>query len=152
MRITKTIFLSVLATVIGALAGCVTPPDLSGTGVTCTVDPNKPNPHQITYGIKSDKKTLLEVKQKLEVKQQTALVFKLKPKGSDLNGNSYANLDVTVVGKTATDKVWIGEKISQGDGSLIAFCAPSVASDTPYNYEVYVEGLGMLDPRVDVKQ
>lgn len=152
MRITKTIFLSALATVVGALAGCVTPPDLSDMDLDCGVDSDKPKPHQITYGIKSDKKTILEVKQKVEVKQQTALVFKLKPKGSTLGGVDYADLYVTIVGKTPTDKLWIKEKKAKGDGSLIAFCAPSVTSLTHYEYDVRVDELGTLDPRVDVKQ
>lgn len=152
MRITKSILLTALATAVGALAGCAAPPDLSGLNLTCSVDPSKPKPHQVTYGIKSDKKTILEVKQKVHVKQQTALVFELKPKGSTLGGVSYANLDVTIVGKTDDDKDWIEEKKAKGDGSLIAFCAPSVEALTSYNYEVHVDQLGMLDPRVDVKQ
>ena len=151
MRMTKATVLPTFAAAVGVLAGCATPPDLSGSGVTCSVDPKNPTPHTITYGVKNNK-TTLEVKEKVAVKQRTALVFKLKPKGSNANGVSYANAEVTIVGKTATDKVWLTEKSNQGEDSLIVYCAPSVASDTTYAYEVHVDGLGMLDPRVDVKQ
>jgi len=151
MQISKVICLSVLAAAVGSLAGCVTPPDLSETDVTCAVDPSNLKPHEITYGVKN-KKTALEVKEKVEVKQNTALVFKLKPKGSNKNGVNYDDVYVTVVGKTATDQVWLNSKKAKGDDSLIAYCAPSVDADTTYEYEVHVDGLGMLDPRVDVKQ
>jgi hypothetical protein len=155
MRTTKAICLSVLATAAAALAGCVTPPDLSGTGVTCALDKSKPKAHTITYGVKgrtNNEKTVLQVKEKVAVKQQTALVFKLDPKGQNADGFKFVNAEVTVVGKTGDDKEWITGKTAQGANALIAFCAPSVTSDTPYHYEVHVEKLGMLDPRVDVKQ
>lgn len=151
MRITNAICLCVLATAVGSLAGCITPPDLSGMDLDCEVDPDTPRPHKITYGVTSNK-TTLEVKVKVDVKQQTALVFKLKPKGSNASGDSYADANVTVVGKSPTDQAWIKATTGKGADSLIAFCAPSVEEDTTYEYAVHVEGLGMLDPRVDVKQ
>jgi hypothetical protein len=151
MRITNATCVSLLATVVVSLAGCITPPDLSDMDLDCKVDSAKPKPHVITYGV-SNKKTTLQVREKVEVKQKTALVFKLKPKGSNPDGDSYANIDVTIVGKKETDKVWLKQKTRQGADNLIAFCAPGVEKDTPYEYEVHVDGLGMLDPRVDVKQ
>ena len=79
-------------------------------------------------------------------------MFKLKPKGSTLGGVSFTDLDVTIVGKMDPRDKWIEEKTAKGDGTLIAFCAPSVDALTHYEYEVHVDELGMLDPRVDVKQ
>lgn len=151
MRITHALLLPALATAVGVLAGCVTPPDLSDLDLDCKLDSKNPKAHEISYGI-NNKKTTLEVKEKVEVKQMTALVFKLKPKGSNAGGVSYANIDVTIVGKTSADKVWLPAKTANGANSLIAFCAPSVTADTTYGYEVHVDDLGMLDPRVDVKQ
>lgn len=150
MHATQVIRISVLAAAAGALAGCVTPPDLSNMDLACQVTPNTKQ-HQITYGVKNDK-SILEVKEKVEVKQKTPLVFKLKPHGVNASGVSFDDVDVTVVGKKPVDKVWFTAKTGKGNDSLLAVCAPSVTADTTYEYEVYVAGFGMLDPRVDVKQ
>lgn len=67
-------------------------------------------------------------------------------------GVDYSTVTVTVVGKpeaeTGVDSSWITmQSGTESDGPFI-WCAPDEAAE--YYYEVTVDGLGELDPRVNV--
>jgi hypothetical protein len=76
-------------------------------------------------------------------------VLKLRPTGP---GN-YDDVDVTVVGKNADDKVWITlkkESYNTAMNQRIVYCVPENQALVVYEYEVKVDTVGELDPRVKV--
>ncbi len=81
------------------------------------------------------------------------LVFKLHPKtrNNDPSGVNYKAVLVTVVGKTANDKVWIPSK-SASSGQDVVYPVPANQAQKVYEYKVTVEKVGKLDPRVKVKR
>ena len=90
-----------------------------------------------------------------KVRQKGDFVLKLKPnkRANDPAGVNYDVVDVTVVGKTADDKVWIPsqtESYNSAANHEIVYCVPSNQAVKVYYYEVTVAKVGKLDPRARV--
>lgn len=81
------------------------------------------------------------------------LVFKLHPKtrNNDPAGVNYNAVNVTVVGKTAKDRVWIPSKTASSKKDIV-YPVPAKQAQKVYEYKVTVDKVGKLDPRVKVKQ
>ena len=65
----------------------------------------------------------------------------------------FAGVNVTVVGKTAADKAWIPLKkdtYKNAPNKRIVYCVPENQAIGIYKYEIIVDEVGTLDPRVDV--
>ena len=91
-----------------------------------------------------------------KVRRKGDFALRLRPKkdANDPHGVDYDAVDVTVVGKTADDKVWIHSQTESYDSAAnheIVYCVPSDQADKVYYYEITVAQVGKLDPRVDVK-
>lgn len=91
------------------------------------------------------------------VHQTGDFVLKLMPRkrSDDPDGVDYNTVEVTVVGKTADDKVWILEKTESYDSAedhQIVYCVPENQELKVYEYEVTVAEVGKLDPRARVNQ
>ena len=146
-------------------AGLVTTALLTGCGhMPSTADgldcaPDVRGPITITYGVQNNK-TIFEVKEKTSIKARSGLVFKLKPKTSGRAGiPEFRDATVTLKGKptgdgkndwfTAIDGSFNGTK---GDDHKLGICAPDPDKTTTYEYMITIEGLGTLDPRVDVEK
>ncbi|MDX1404776.1 MAG: hypothetical protein R3192_09570 [Woeseiaceae bacterium] len=89
----------------------------------------------------------------LNVKRTSDFTVKLNPSNArGPNGIDYANVTVTVVGKPEDEyqvnNSWIVEKSASGKNGEMYWCAPNTVD--VYYYEVTVDEVGMLDPRVDV--
>lgn len=117
------------------------------------------SPTVITYGEKNKKK-ILEVKTKSEVKANTEFHLKLKTKNNSQYGVNYDTYLVTVTGVSTKGTV-TGSNASWISGSgtyallpghiLIAGCVPENAqAEEFYLFKVTVTGLGELDPRAEV--
>ena len=69
------------------------------------------------------------------------------------NGIDYGTVKVTVVGKPEAEfgvnNDWIIEQSATGHGSELYWCAPEDVDE--YYYKVTVEKVGVLDPRVNVR-
>lgn len=78
-------------------------------------------------------------------------VLKLAPQ----TPQTYGDVDVTVVGKTATDKTLIDSR-THSYNSLkdknykIEYCVSDTQALGTYSYSVTVDTVGTIDPRVDV--
>jgi len=140
------------ATLLGACSHLQTPPQ----GVNCT--PDQRGAITIKYGVQSNW-TIFEVKEKAKVTKNHGLIFKLQPQNYSKPGvPDFRAATVTLVGKktdddrnawfTAISGTYDGTK---SDGHKIGICAPDVGDKAEtYEYLITVEGLGTLDPRVDV--
>ena len=89
------------------------------------------------------------------VRQNGDFVLKLKPnkRANDPAGVDYDAVDVTVVGKTDDDKVWIfsqTESYNSATGHEIVYCVPPDQAVKVYYYEITVAKVGKLDPRARV--
>jgi len=86
-----------------------------------------------------------------QVHRRGDFVLNLKPVGP--GANSYKGVNVTVVGKTATDKAWIHsqtESHNSAPNHRIVYCVPAGQALVEYKYKVTVDTVGFLDPRVKV--
>ena len=108
----------------------------------------------ITYGVGSiSKRTVLEVKEKVEVTKGKGLIFKLKLKDGREDGTAgLENAMVRIKGKAGSGWFTLIEGSydgTAGTGHRIGICADTEPGS--YEYEISIEGFGMLDPRVIVK-
>ena len=92
-----------------------------------------------------------------QVRRTGDFVLRLQPnkRRNDPAGVDYNTVDVTVVGKTADDKVWIPLKKESYDSAVnheIVYCVPAGQATVEYEYEILVEKVGKLDPRVKVNR
>jgi hypothetical protein len=111
----------------------------------------------ITYGVSPfSKRTVFEVKEKVEVRKGKALIFRLKLKDGREDGTAgLENAMVRIKGKEGTGSDWFTLIEGSYSGTAdqrhrIGICADTVAGDYEYQYEISIEGFGMLDPRVIV--
>lgn len=100
------------------------------------INPNSPNPQSI-----------LRIKEKQEVKQDGAVVFRLKPRSP-----AYETNVVTIRGKTnsPTNNSWIYASDPYSQRKELVVCVPPNQKTGIYEYEVIVKDFGTLDPRLDV--
>jgi hypothetical protein len=142
MNLKSTINLAVCSMAMAYLTACNTLPS-HPLLAQCAADKKDVT---VSYG-----DSYLKADAKINVKQDGALVFNLKPgnvKGP--NGLDYSGVDVTLRGKD--DKsAWISAtgKASATDDKLIV-CVPDKQAEDTYSYIVEVAGVGTLDPRVVV--
>jgi len=90
---------------------------------------------------------------KKNVKRDEYLVFKLSPDSSrGPNNLDYKTVKVTVKGKDAASK-WIAASgtDNDSDGELVVCVPNDVATNKTYFYEITVDDVGTLDPRVIVE-
>jgi hypothetical protein len=97
----------------------------------------------------------LKVKSKIKVQKGSGIEFRLKPDKKQSDPVDYENVKVTISGKTKdengnpiTKNNWINVAGNAKDDGTLAVCADVDIGD--YEYLVEVEGVGTLDPRVNV--
>ena len=85
------------------------------------------------------------------VRRNGDFVLKLQPRkrNNDPAGVDYNAVNVTVVGKTANDRVWIPSKTASSNQDIV-YPVPAQQAVKVYEYKVTVEKVGTLDPRVNV--
>lgn len=106
----------------------------------------------ITYGVNAGGKSELTIKEKVQVKPDGAVVFKLDPKSAGSDVPDFGTYVVTVKGKaTDPNSSWISDSDSYDNNPELVVCVPQGQPEGIYQYEVEVAGFGMLDPRLDVK-
>lgn len=120
-----------------------------------------PSPTVITYGEKNKKK-ILEVKTKSNVKANTEFHLKLKTRNDSQYGVNYDSYKVTIKGVdtkgsiTGKDASWIDASgtytgTAANGHILVAGCVPKDAVEKDfYLFKVTVTNLGHLDPRAEV--
>ena len=110
-------------------------------------------PFTITYGISGlGKKTTFEVKESVKVKKGRALIFRLKPKGNTPKMSDFKDAVVKIKGKAGSEWFTLIDGSYNGtadENHEIGICADTDVGT--YEYEITVEGFGMLDPRVIVE-
>lgn len=91
------------------------------------------------------------------VKRRSVFIIKLKP-----TSNSYKDRVVTIDGKSVSpggngvaDPNWLDTSDNYNTRKKFAYCTPDTPDDETtrdqvYTYSVDVEGLGLIDPRVEV--
>ena len=92
---------------------------------------------------------------KVNVKQKSVFVIKLKPKSKD-----YWDKVVTIVGKSVTPggagveaPTWLNMSASYNTKKKFVYCTPGLPSEAPQEYTYSVDvgaGLLFVDPRVNV--
>lgn len=89
-----------------------------------------------------------------QVKRKSAFIIRLKPKSDEYKDNV-----VTIDGKSVTpggagvpSPDWLDTSDDYDTRKKFTYCTPDVPENTTqdYKYSVEVEGLGMIDPRVEV--
>lgn len=100
------------------------------------INPNAPNAQSI-----------LRVKEKQEVKQDGAVVFRLKPRSPAFEASI-----VTIVGKggPGSKNSWIYASDPYSTRKELVVCVPANQKTGEYEYDIIVNDFGKLDPRLDV--
>lgn len=143
----KNFLMALVALLAGiSLASCA---QMQTMELSCT-DGSPKKDVKITYG---DSHLSVDIKEK-KVNRDDYLVFKLKPdnqKGPPPENVDFKKVDVTIIGKE-TDDDWIYAKDSFDDsGGELVVCVPSDQADGTYEYDIKVDKVGSLDPRVIVE-
>ena len=89
----------------------------------------------------------------VRLKGDFVLTLQPNKRKNDPDGVDYDTVEVTVVGRTADDKVWIPEQKESYDSATnhqIVYCVPANQATVEYEYDVKVDKVGNLDPRVKV--
>lgn len=136
----RTILLLLISFSLGA---CVTTPREGCKGA------KSPRQATVHYG----DSTLRVTPPVLYVKRTSDFTVKLNPSTTGgPKGINYENVTVTVVGKSeeesGVDNSWIDKKTASGKNGEMFWCAPDEVEE--YYYEVTVDDVGKLDPRVNV--
>lgn len=106
----------------------------------------------ITYGVNAGGKSELTIKEKVNVKPDGAVVFKLDPKSAGSDVPDFGTYVVTVKGKASDPKnSWISDSDSFDNNPELVVCVPADQAEGTYEYEVEVVGFGKLDPRLEVE-
>lgn len=89
----------------------------------------------------------------VNVKRKGDFVVRLAPsRSAGPHGIDYSTVNVTIVGQTmaksGTDNSWITSKTGDASDDPFVWCAPD--EEEVYYYQVTVDKVGSLDPRVDV--
>jgi len=101
----------------------------------------------VTYGDKG-----IDMKELSKVRVNSEFRIKLKPKPK----KDWADNNVSIKGDTAKSGAnadWIdgsGKEKDLSNGWFLAGCVPDVPEKTIYKFDVEVDGLNILDPRVEV--
>lgn len=116
------------------------------------------NQATISYEYKKDNVLGMTMKLKFKAKPNSQFIVKLKPKGSDSN-----DVMITVTGVSGTlpanngttSFTWLNGSGSYNStkasgNSIILNVPPGVPVGTWYKFDISVEGIGTIDPRVDV--
>jgi len=139
-----------LLAAFGSLTGAVaqTLPDLN-----CETDSGPPI--TITYGFVGafSQKTIFEVKETVDVKRGKGLIFRLKARdGGEGRLADIKDAMVRIKGKRGSEWFTLIQGSYNGTAGTdhkIGICADTQTGT--YEYEISIEGFGMLDPRVIVK-
>lgn len=88
-----------------------------------------------------------------KVKKKSLYVIKLRPKPKQ----KYRDKKVTITGKGvdpggagAPGPGWLDTEDNYDTRKEFVYCTPDISSDQSYFFSVKVEGVGEVDPRVDV--
>lgn len=85
-----------------------------------------------------------------EVHRRGNFTLRLQPDSKESDLVDFEDVSVTVKGKTGAD--WITEKSEKHNESrTITYCVPADEPEEYQMYEVTVEGVGTLDPRVRIR-
>lgn len=150
----KKIFLLLVVTM--ALAACVfngEPRKVSITDSTCGDSTRGRTDTKLKYG-----KDGIEMKAKSRVHDNTEFRIKLKPKEGfeskkvKIVGISGTLPDSVGGGSTAFDWLDIEKSAKEaGEKAILTLCVPpEIPAHTVYKFDVEIEDLGQLDPRVEV--
>ncbi|NNC99376.1 MAG: hypothetical protein HKN85_04265 [Gammaproteobacteria bacterium] len=148
----KKIFLSLAVPMI--LGACAT--SLSGPGfLACPGTANGPTDVTVTY--RSGKTFMVSMKLKSNGHKNNQFRVKLKPKsGTGSKGYVVTTTGVsgTLPGGASTPFAWLNGSGSYNstaaDRHNIILCVPDVPVGTWYKFDVNVDGIGTIDPRLDV--
>lgn len=103
----------------------------------------------ITYGDEG-----ITVVHRKQVKRKSVFIIKLKPTSNDYKDNV-----VTIDGKSVTpggvgvpSPDWLDTSDDYDTRKKFVYCTPDIPAgpDQDYKYSVEVDGLGLIDPRVEV--
>jgi hypothetical protein len=92
---------------------------------------------------------------KKNVKRRSVFIIALKPASNDYKDNKVTihGVSVTPGGAGVADPNWLDTSDAYDTRKKFIYCAPDVPDGTTqdYKYDVVVEGLGRIDPRVTVE-
>ena len=93
----------------------------------------------------------IEVDPKVEVRRDQCIVLKLFPQKNSDSGIDYSEKEIRLVGKTDTDQ-WLNKTVKAADTDHKRFQieVPEDQEFGTYTYQLIVEDVGRLDPRVEV--
>jgi len=113
----------------------------------CEGDLNNKVMIKIGYG-----DSYLEATPKSNIKRMGEIVYKLEPKKNQPSGIDYTGMVVTIKGKRDPEDQWLNKVAAAGTGNnKIYICVPVNQPHGEYGFNVTVEKVGTIDPRVEVK-
>lgn len=129
------------------LAGCASGGQSMITKNDCEGDLNNKVMIKIGYG-----DSYLEATPKSNIKRMGEIVYKLEPKKNQPSGIDYTGMVVTIKGKRDPEDQWLNKVAAAGTGNnKIYICVPVNQPHGEYGFNVTVEKVGTIDPRVEVK-
>ena len=122
----------------------VTPPPAVGPA-SCT-QPTGPKPRIIIkYGDSS-----IEVTHKIKSKQNNYFELRLDPSNSSADPVDFTTMNVFLIGADAKSQ-WLSGTYNAGGANQKTFDICADAPEDMYKYTVVIPGVGMIDPRVEIK-
>lgn len=116
-------------------------------GVTITECPGAMGPDiTIWYG-----DARIKVTNKVTAKSDGKIVIKMMPANNSDNGVDYKTLNISLIGKDAKS-AWLTRTLNSTESASkkATICVDGKPEDT-YEYLVVVPGVGIIDPRVEIK-